>query len=202
MSELSSKGPSGKNQTDSIGLRNNQLDYASELRSSLASVLCTIFIVSCISGHFSATLAELLSAGPRFRASEGHRTTTLPSPPLLTLTAQSAESIRHFGQSSDLLHLSGIHWSALLRSSPSKLAVQGIAHGRTEENCDQLTNENNSKLAWMRRRDRQIRSDPSEADVCRSCDADSYGGDECERQKSSNEAHTLVSPIREGPKVV
>ena len=34
------------------------------------------------------------------------------------------------------------------------------------------------------------------------CDADTYGGHECERQKSTNQSQTLVLPIREGPQVV
>jgi hypothetical protein len=54
----------------------------------------------------------------------------------------------------------------------------------------------------MKIRDCELRGDPSEADICPRCDADTYGGHECERQKSTNQSETLVLPIREGPQVV
>src|SRR5260370_15078486 len=54
----------------------------------------------------------------------------------------------------------------------------------------------------MRIRDDQIRDAPSEADVCARCDADTYAGYKCERQKSTNQAQTFVLPIRECPQIV
>src|ERR1700688_517334 len=47
-----------------------------------------------------------------------------------------------------------------------------------------------------------MRGNPSEADICRGRDADTYAGNECERQKSTNQAPTPVLPIRESPQVV
>jgi len=104
---------------------------------------------------------------------------------------------RHVGQNSDLLG-----WSAALRSSPGKFPIQRIAGGPAKKDCDELAGEGNSKATKMKIRDCQMCRDPSEADIRRRCDADTNGGHEYERQKSADQAQTLVLLIRERPHVV
>src|SRR6266849_9313853 len=59
----------------------------------------------------------------------------------------SCQKCADLGHNSYLLHLSDICWSGLTPSGPSELPVQCIAHGRTSEDCEELTSENNPKPA-------------------------------------------------------